>query len=252
MKHAPLLGLVLAPIACAGTQTPIGSPVTIDLQAATPASTQAAAPLEPAPTSPPDETEVGVVGVVGSSAGDDVAAKGSMWGDSIGESFGAGGLGLSGVGQGGAHGTSGPGATGTLGRGAGTPGHGGPSVAAGATTITGRLPPEVIQRIVRANHGRFRLCYERGLAVAPRLEGRVVVDFTIAADGSIASVSSRDSTLASKDVATCVANAFLSISFPQPEGGLVHVSYPIVFNLGDASPGAAPAAPPVTPKPKAR
>jgi hypothetical protein len=165
-----------------------------------------------------------VIGILKGGAGEeDAAAKGSMWGDSIGESFGAGGLGLSGVGQG-----------------TGTPPRAGPSVEGGATTITGRLPPEVIQRIVRQNYGRFRLCYERGLAVAPKLEGKVVVKFTIAGDGSVSAVSGRDSTLPSKDVVTCVANAFMTLSFPQPEGGVVNVSYPIVFKLGDAAPATTP------------
>src|SRR6185436_17342197 len=36
-----------------------------------------------------------------SSGQDPMSARGNMWGDSIGDSFGAGGLGLSGVGEGG-------------------------------------------------------------------------------------------------------------------------------------------------------
>ena len=39
----------------------------------------------------------------------------------------------------------------------------------GATSVSGRLPPEVIQRIVRQNFGRFRLCYENGLRSNPNL-----------------------------------------------------------------------------------
>ena len=45
----------------------------------------------------------------------------------------------------------------------------------GATQVNGRLPPEVIQRIVRQNFGRFRLCYENGLRNNPNLQGRVSV-----------------------------------------------------------------------------
>ena len=41
----------------------------------------------------------------------------------------------------------------------------------GATQVNGRLPPEVIQRIVRQNFGRFRLCYENGLRNNPNLAG---------------------------------------------------------------------------------
>lgn len=57
-----------------------------------------------------------------SSAGDPLSASGNMWGDAIGDAFGAGGLGLSGVGEGGGgQGDAiGLGSAGTLGHGAGT------------------------------------------------------------------------------------------------------------------------------------
>ena len=41
------------------------------------------------------------------------------------------------------------------------------------TTVGGHLPAEVIQRIVRQNFGRFRLCYENGLRTNPKLAGQV-------------------------------------------------------------------------------
>ena len=126
------------------------------------------------------------------------ARSGNMWGDTIGDSFGAGGLlGLSGVGEGGGGRGEGIGLgnIGTIGHGAGTGtgqgfgnGHGrlggahqtrSPSLRQGTTTVNGRLPPEVIQRIVRQNFGRFRLCYENGLRTNPNLSGRVAVKFVI-------------------------------------------------------------------------
>ena len=126
-----------------------------------------------------------------------------MWGNDIGESFGAGGLGLSGIGEGGGGRGEGIGlgGIGTLGHGAGTgtgqgfgSGHGRlggshrakpPQVRMGATQVSGRLPPEVIQRIVRQNFGRFRLCYENGLRNNPNLQGRVSVRFVIGRDGAV-------------------------------------------------------------------
>jgi len=113
---------------------------------------------------------------------------GNMWGDSIGDAFGAGGLGLSGIGEGGGGRGEGIGlgSIGTLGHGAGT-GTGQASVRPrafgwiaqdqaaavrmGATTVNGRLPPEVIQRIVRQNYGRFRLCYENGCVTTRTCKG---------------------------------------------------------------------------------
>jgi len=101
--------------------------------------------------------------------------------------------------------------------------------------VTGKLPPEVVQRIVRRNFGRLRLCYENGLRRDPRLEGTVFVEFTIGADGSVSGVKS-SGTLPDKAVVDCVDRAFVVLSFPQPEAGTVKVRYPIQFTPGEAVP----------------
>jgi pSer/pThr/pTyr-binding forkhead associated (FHA) protein len=181
---------------------------------------------------------------------DDVSARGNMWGDEIGDAFGAGGLGLSGIGEGGGGRGEGIGLgnIGTLGHGAGTgtgqgfgAGHGrlggshqtkAPKVRMGATTVSGRLPPEVIQRIVRQNYGRFRMCYEQGLARNPNLEGRVSARFVIGRDGAVSNASNGGSDLPDSGVVSCVVSAFYGLSFPQPEGGIVTVVYPIMLSPG--------------------
>jgi hypothetical protein len=181
---------------------------------------------------------------------DEVSARGNMWGDEIGDAFGAGGLGLSGIGEGGGGRGEGIGlgTIGTFGHGAGTgtgqgfgSGHGrlggshktkAPKVRMGATTVSGRLPPEVIQRIVRQNYGRFRMCYEQGLARNPNLEGRVSVRFVIGRDGSVSNVANGGSDLPDSGVVQCVVRAYYGLSFPQPEGGIVTVVYPIMFAPG--------------------
>jgi hypothetical protein len=214
-----------------------------------------------------DAAEFGMIGLLNSGAGGDpdaptapwgrddslgtdpLSARGNMWGDSIGESFGAGGLGLSGIGEGGGGRGEGIGlgSIGTIGHGAGTgtgqgfgSGHGRlgrshrarpPRVRMGATNVSGRLPPEVIQRIVRQNFGRFRLCYENGLRNNPNLQGRVSVRFVIGRDGTVSSVGGGGD-IPDSGVVSCVTRAFYGLSFPQPEGGIVTVSYPIVFTPG--------------------
>jgi hypothetical protein len=181
---------------------------------------------------------------------DSVSAMGNMFGDEIGDAYGAGGLGLSGIGEGGGGRGEGIGlgSIGTLGHGAGTgtgqgfgSGHGrlggshstkAPQVRMGATTVSGRLPPEVIQRIVRQNYGRFRLCYEQGLARNPNLEGRAQVRFVIGRDGSVSNVSNGGSDIPDSAVVQCVIRSYYGLSFPQPEGGIVTVVYPIMFSPG--------------------
>ncbi|HVJ92076.1 MAG TPA: AgmX/PglI C-terminal domain-containing protein, partial [Labilithrix sp.] len=97
----------------------------------------------------------------------------------------------------------------------------------------GRIPPEVIQRIVRQNFGRFRLCYEAGLRDNPGLSGRVVTKFVIGRDGAVAQAQDAGSDLANQAVVSCVVRSFTSLSFPQPEGGIATVTYPIILNPGE-------------------
>jgi hypothetical protein len=215
-----------------------------------------------------DASKFGLIGILNSGAGGDpgaptaifgrdeslgsdpLSARGTMWGPDAGDAFGQNGLGLSGVGDGaGGHGEGvGLGAIGTIGNGGGGGngegfgrGHGHvggthkvgvPSVRIGVSSVSGHLPPEVIQRIVRQNFGRFRLCYENGLRGNPVLAGRVAVRFVIGRDGAVSNVGNGGSDLPDGGVVSCVQRAFYGLSFPQPDSGIVTVTYPIVFTPG--------------------
>jgi hypothetical protein len=197
---------------------------------------------------------------------DPIAARGEMWATSIGSEFAPGGLGLKGIGEGGGGRGEGIGlgSIGTIGHtsgrpGGGTGGDGAPLLGSigwsggwdsgfsssgrsglrrrswrgywgDFTSVSGRLPPEAVQRIIRQNFGRFRLCYEKALVHTPALSGRVSVRFVIGRDGSVSSVSDGGSSMPDPAVVTCVVRAFYNLSFPQPEGGIVTVTYPIVFS----------------------
>jgi hypothetical protein len=99
----------------------------------------------------------------------------------------------------------------------------------GGGGIAGRVPPEAIQRIVRQSFGRFRGCYQDALTTNPGLTTRVTVRFVIGRDGSVSSVSAA-SDAPSSNLAPCVTKAFYALSFPQPDGGVVSVTYPLVFS----------------------
>jgi hypothetical protein len=177
---------------------------------------------------------------------DDVNVVGDMFSASIGEGLGNGGLGLSGLGQGGGGkgigvglgqiGTCMGGTCNGDGRFGSSGGRlGGTHQVRSASVrmardlnVSGRLPPEVIQRTVRQNFGRFRSCYEIGLRSNPNLEGRVVARFVIGRDGAVSNVSAGGD-LPDSQVRSCVASAFYGLSFPAPENGIVTVSYPIVL-----------------------
>lgn len=127
-----------------------------------------------------------------------------------------------------------------------------------ALTLRGHLPSEVVQRVVRLNHGRFRGCYERALGKRPKLEGRVVVKFEIDRSGIVASARDDGSEIGSPELLDCVVHEFLKLEFPHPLDEKVLVRYPLVFSRGDAPPPArhlvavkrtAPPAPPREPEP---
>jgi tetratricopeptide (TPR) repeat protein len=125
-----------------------------------------------------------------------------------------------------------------------------PRIREGAIRVNGRLPPEVIQHIVRQNFGRFRLCYENGMRNDPNLQGRVTVKFVIDRSGAVVMTADGESDLPDQGVVQCVVRGFGNLSFPPPDGGMTTVVYPIVFSPGDfGSPPAPRAAPAPPPKP---
>lgn len=109
----------------------------------------------------------------------------------------------------------------------------------GPTQVTGRLPPEVIQRIVRQQYGRFRQCAQQA---PPRAMLRVMAQFTIDEAGHIG----RDTTVTTEPeeaaMNACITHRLAGVSFPQPEGGTVAVVYPLAISR-EIVPKAAAARP---------
>jgi hypothetical protein len=182
---------------------------------------------------------------------DAVDAVGHLFGATIDDAAGAGGRGLLGREEGGGgqvlamgmNGLNAFGHTGTcqsgsacdgIGVGRDRPGGGhvphfkGPRYA--EPVVSGHLPPEVIQRIVRQNDGRYPFCYEKGLRGNPNLAGRVTVKFVVDRQGAVAVASDGGSDIPDQEVRRCVIAAFSALSFPAPESGMLTVSYPLVFS----------------------
>lgn len=93
----------------------------------------------------------------------------------------------------------------------------------------GVIPAQVIQRIIRANFGRFRGCYDAGLRSNPALAGRVSTRILIGRDGSVLSAANGGSDLPDAAVVNCVVANFRGLRFPAPGRGTVSVTYPIMF-----------------------
>ncbi len=226
----------------------------------------------------------GVLGVMQSSSGhflaspaggafsvgdDDEDVWGGLTGTEVGESYGLGGLGISGdqrglegTGRGGGgtgEGTiglgnvgligSGPGIGSGFGRGASgnaaaAGSHGGfggrgarvPVVRGGRATVEGSLDVDIVRRIVRAHINEVRFCYERALRSNPDVAGRVEVAFVVGVDGRVTTAAVDQSTLADDSAAVCTAKAVRRWRFPKPPGGAtVSVRYPFSMTPGSGS-----------------
>ena len=106
----------------------------------------------------------------------------------------------------------------------------GSSVRQEALQVTGPLPPEVVQRIIRLSFERLRGCYERGRRANPTLAGRIETAFVIDSSGHV--VDSHDSAgtnLPDPKVVACVAHELSKLSYPAPEGASVTVTCPLLF-----------------------
>lgn len=178
-------------------------------------------------------------------------AIGNIFGSTIDDAAGSGGLALSGTGESGGGPGTGIGVTGisglgnciTLpcGNGPGGFAHGSAPLRGGhtpnfhmprasKTEVNGQIPADVIQRIVRLNFGRFRNCYETGLRTNPSLTGRIATKFIIDRTGGVMTAQDGGSDLPDQAVVSCVVKSFQTLSFPNPQGGLVTVNYPLLFS----------------------
>jgi hypothetical protein len=99
--------------------------------------------------------------------------------------------------------------------------------------INGRLDPAVIQKVVRANFDPMRRCYEDALKRNRNLQGRVATKFVIDREGAVTSAEDFHSDIPDREVIKCVVDQYRALHFPKPEGGIVTVVYPIIFNPSD-------------------
>ncbi len=96
--------------------------------------------------------------------------------------------------------------------------------------VEGALSAEAIDNVVKKNRDQLRYCYELQLQRHHNLEGRLVVAWQIAADGTVAKAHVRASTLSTPEVGRCVLERLRRWRFPEPQGGgVVSVTYPFVF-----------------------
>ena len=95
---------------------------------------------------------------------------------------------------------------------------------------TPRLKPETIQKVIRAQFGGMKKCYEAALLRDRKLTGKLTVDFTIERSGKTSEVRVGNSSIKDAAMRSCMVEVFERLRFPAPKGGTVTVGYPIVFS----------------------
>jgi hypothetical protein len=103
-----------------------------------------------------------------------------------------------------------------------------PSVPHASERAHGELAAADICRGLDMQMGRVRACYERALKSAPALRGRLVVSFSISADGSVGPRAVARDELGRQDVADCVLDAVSELRFRASRSG-ADVEYPFLF-----------------------
>jgi len=172
-------------------------------------------------------------------------------GKTLEETGGAGGKGLKGVQAGGGGktiGIDGP-STGGLGRGYYGDGIGegisGPgrfgqkgehaiSIVSENVQVLSGLSKDIINAVVARHRSEIRSCYESALQRNPGLRGKVVMAFTIQANGIVSYAGTKESTLGDASLENCIASKIKTWIFPKPEAPVVtEVSaYPFYLNPG--------------------
>jgi TonB family protein len=113
-----------------------------------------------------------------------------------------------------------------------TGGTGGDRIALGTAEaeVEEGLTKEEVGRVIHAHMKEVRYCYESSMVRASRVDGKVILDFTINGKGVIATVKVSNSSLPDAALGECIMRRLRTWQFPNPKGGVkVDVSYPFIF-----------------------
>jgi hypothetical protein len=98
-----------------------------------------------------------------------------------------------------------------------------------AVVVQGHLGSEVVQKVVRKGFAKLRYCYELALQKDPKAAGTIIVRFIIDTTGAVESAHFGGGTLTDDDTRKCMLDAVRKLTFPEPDGGKVMVTYPFEF-----------------------
>lgn len=99
----------------------------------------------------------------------------------------------------------------------------------GPVSVNGRLPVDVVQRILRSRTRQLRECYESALAKNPKLQGTFTTRFVVGTDGSVVTAQESAPELGDASVSACLIGLVRKLTFPKPESGVVTVVFTLTF-----------------------
>jgi len=82
------------------------------------------------------------------------------------------------------------------------------------STISGGLRKEEVQETINHSRTQIRACYQKGLVIKPKLQGRILYSWIIQSNGNVSNVEIKSFTLQSKDVRTCIQQIIRTMKFP--------------------------------------
>ena len=95
----------------------------------------------------------------------------------------------------------------------------------------GGLSKEEIDKVVKSRAGLIKACYQKELDRQKGLGGKLVIKFSISADGMVTKAApGAGSTLQNASVSDCVVRQIVKLKFPAKGGGVVN--YPFIFSQG--------------------
>ena len=99
----------------------------------------------------------------------------------------------------------------------------------GRIMVRGSLDKSLIRRVILRNSLGLKDCYRGVLGKKPRLQGRLVLEFWIAATGRVFNPKVRQSTLSSSTLSACLKHEASRWVFPRTRSGIMVVGQPLSF-----------------------
>lgn len=94
-----------------------------------------------------------------------------------------------------------------------------------------KIDREEVRQVIKKNLKSIKTCYTEGLKNNPNIEGKIVIEWDIASDGSVSKAGVKSSALKDEAVENCIVDKVKALKFPAPPtGNVANVSYPFVFS----------------------